>query len=212
MNNKIFLCSKDKNKPIITQYRKSFFDTIKKTLAKILLCDVKEKSLEFEKDTFRIDSAWWVEPIEGVFAWKKVLVNPTWDVVEYLEDYIRDGVIIPTKGKQMFMNYDSFIKYVAQDKKCSVQKAEKKYILNEEEYKKKMRQIDRDWTYPDIYKEYIKDHLMGYWYPDGDKFDDVGRWANFWIAGGGHAALSKYGWDYIPHNRYFGFSGRLLKN
>ncbi len=171
----------------------------------------KEKSLEFEKDTFKIDSTLWEEPDYGIFKGKKVKVHPKWNVVEYLEDYIRDGELIK-KWEQIFINYDNFISHVAEQKKCSIEEAEEKYMMTEDEYKQKMRSIDRAWIFHDFYIREIKEHLSGYWYPDREKFDDLGRWANFWLVGGSHAIIGKYWRDCISHNRYFGFSGRLLKN
>ncbi len=163
--------------------------------------EVAKKSLEFEEDTFKIDSTSWQEETRTVNgASKKVKVSPQWDVLEYLE--------WPAKGEQLFIIYAGFIKYVAQAKWCSVQEAEQKYLLTREELQTKMKQVD----YTEFYNSQIKGHLAGCWDPGNKRCYDVGSRSFIWLAGGLFAGFNQGNWGYNDIYASFGFSGRLLKN
>ena len=161
-----------------------------------------KKSLEFEKDTFKIDSTWWEIPTEGKFAWKWVKVNPAWDVTEDL-----------TTWEQIFIDYDKFLEYVAADKWCTIQEVEKKYLMTKEEFKEKMKDMpDGSAEYKEFYNKDIEGHLAGYWSPDSEEFYEVGERSNIWLADGYNAGFHAGEWDRDGSNKLFGFSGRLLKN
>ena len=161
-----------------------------------------EKSLEFEKDTFKIDSTWWKEPTEGKFAWNWVKVNPAWDVIENLET-----------GEQLFIDYDKFLGYVAEEKWCTPQEVEKKYLMTKEEFKEKMKDIPKHSDrYKDFYNNDIKGHLAGYWNPSNKRFFGVGGRSHMWVVDGYDAAFGAGGWFQFDSCKSFGFSGRLLKN
>lgn len=166
--------------------------------------EVIEKSLEFEDETFKINSDNWKEEeriVDG--SSQKVKVSPQWDVLEYLE--------WPAKWEQLFITYASFIKHVAQAKWCSVQEAEQKYLLTKEELQTKMEQVN----YEKFYNSQIKGHLAGYWHWYREEcITGVGRF-NMWLAGGDEAVFNQVSYNSIKgdgENRSFGFSGRLLKN
>jgi hypothetical protein len=111
-----------------------------------------EKSLEFEEDTFKIDSRWWklvtkndkYDDVFGKFYSPKlrVKVNNTWDVVEYID--------WPAKWEQLFIWYNAFIREVCKVKNCTQEEAEKKYLMTLDEFKQKM--VDK----PDDSEEYKK--------------------------------------------------------
>ncbi len=163
--------------------------------------EVAKKSLEFEEDTFKIDSTSWKEETRTVNgASQKVKVSPQGDVIEYLE--------WPAKGEQLFITYDSFIQYVAQAKWCSTQEVEQKYLLTKEELQAKMKQVN----YTEFYNSQIKGHLAGFWNPNGKKCYDVGKRSDIWLAGGHNAAFNQNDWICNDNYASFGFSGRLLKN
>lgn len=174
------------------------------------------KSLEFEKNTFKIDSKGWKEvtnkdkddPILGKFVWKKpkVKVNATWDVVEYLE--------WPAKWEQIFITYDAFIREVMKTKNCSQKEVEEKYMLTIDELKEKMKDKPTDSkNYKKFFNEECNGHLAGYRHPDTKLFYAVGEQSSIWLVGRLYA-------DFIQNNRWYsgynhggyGFSGRLLKN
>ena len=174
------------------------------------------KSLEFEPDTFKIDSTGWKEvtdadkddPIFGKFVGKepKVKVNVTWDVVEYLD--------WPAKGEQIFITYDAFIREVKEDKNCIQEEVETKYLMTVDEFKEKMK--DKTWNseeYKKFFDQEVEWHLAGYCNPYHNKgFWNMGNRSQIWLAGGGNADLGKNKWGLSNYGTGFGFSGRLLKN
>lgn len=184
----------------------------------MMLAEAKEnfvKSLEFEPDTFKIDSTGWKEvteadkddPIFGQFVGKKpkVKVNATRDVVEYL-----DG---SAKWEQIFITYDAFIREVMKAKSCTREEAERKYLMTTDELEKKMR--DKP-NYSEEYKKFfdqeIKWHLAGFWHSFNNIFYTTGSRSNMWLAGGHNANFNKNIWNRDNLYRCHGFSGRLLKN
>lgn len=179
-----------------------------------------EKSLEFENDTFKINSKWWEEvtdkdkgdPILGKFVWKKpkVKANATGDVVEYLEG--------DAKWEQIFITYGAFIREVCKAKKCSKEDAEKKYLMTIDELKEKMKdKPNGSEEYKKFFNEEVNAHLAGYWSPNNETFYDVERRLSIWLVGGANASFDQVRWEQADGNRYFGgmvfgFSGYLLKN
>ena len=159
-----------------------------------------KKSLEFEKNTFRIDSTWWKVPTEGKFAWKWVKVNPKGDVVEDLKT-----------GEQYFLGYRNFLKYVAMDKWCAEREVEEKYLMTKEEFIEKMNGMSPE-EYKDFYNKEIRNHLGGHWDPVTENFYGVGEVSNIWLVDGDNAEFSAHGFYSDSGNELFGFSGRLLKN
>ena len=165
------------------------------------------KSLEFEEDTFKIDSKGWKEEKRDVYGkgQMKVKVNATWDVVEYLE--------WPAKWEQIFITYDAFIREVMKAKNCSKEEVEKKYLMTVDELKEKMKdKPDGSDEYKKFFNKEVKDHLAGYWHPDDKRFLNIGARSNVWLAGGNNALFHQNFWTRSHNNRHCGFSGRLLKN
>jgi len=159
------------------------------------------KSLEFEADTFKIDSSGRKQETRKVNGKDMLMkVHPAWDVLEYVD--------WPTKWEQLFIGYDNFINYVAQAKWCSVQQAEQKYLLTKKELKAKMSQID----YKVFYKKEIKWHLAGFWFVIFKRCFFVGTRSDMWLSGGDYAWFNKHLWYYFCSYASFGLSGRLLKN
>lgn len=167
-----------------------------------------EKSLEFEKDTFKIDSTGWKEEERKVYNQSepmKVKVNETGDVVEYID--------WPAKGEQIFIGYDAFLREVCKAKNCSPQEAETKYLMTREEFKQKMAdKPDNSDEYKKFFDKEVKWHLAGYWLPGDETFDSVGGRSSVWLAGGSDAGFSENTWDWGSHTGNYGFSVRLLKN
>lgn len=180
--------------------------------------EVKEKSLEFEEGTFKIDSKWWKETTVGAHNWLgssvyqiKVKINPTGDVMEYLE--------WPAQWEQLFITYDAFIREVCKAKGCSKEYAEEKYLLTVDEFRKKMSDKKEPGSnaYMDFYHNEIENTAAGYW--DGNynvcEVDTKYNPSYFWLAGGDRARLWNYTYSVMTDDRFtngFGFSGRLLKN
>lgn len=165
------------------------------------------KSLEFEEDTFKIDSTWWKETKKDAYNWKpiKVKENATGDVVEYLE--------WPAKWEQIFITYAAFIREVCKAKNCSKEEAKKKYLMTIVELKEKMKdKPDGSEEYKKFFNKEVKDHFAGYWNPSGKRFSNVGGWSSVWLADGDAAGFGQDGWVWGLINRRCGFSGRLLKN
>ncbi len=165
------------------------------------------KSLEFEEDTFKIDSKGWKEEKRNVYnkGEMKVKVNATWDVVEYLE--------WPAKWEQIFITYDAFIREVMKAKNCSKEEVEQKYLMTVDELKEKMKdKPDRSDEYKKFFNKEVKGHLAGYWNPNNDIFSNIGERSHVWLAGGDGADFDQYEWSWYNFNRNYGFSGRLLKN
>lgn len=183
----------------------------------------QEKSLEFEKDTFKISSEWWEEvtkesakknPALKKFLDKgiKVKANATWDVVEYMEDKV-NWALTCKKWEQIFITYDAFIREVCKAKNCSKEVAESKYMMTIEELKKKMEdKPDNSEEYKKFFNEEVNGLLAGYWTPYGKIFYDVAGRSRIWLVGGDDANFNQDEWSYSSSDRDFGFSGRLLKN
>lgn len=174
------------------------------------------KSLEFEPDTFKIDSTGWVEATKKNLAnhpeiekfidkWVKVKVNATGDVVEYL-----DG---PAKWEQIFITYEALIREVMKVKNCTQKEVETKYLMTVEEFKKKMEdKPNNSEQYTKFFNEEIKWHLAGDWDPGYNAFTNDWSRSTMWLAGGNNAYFNKITWDRGHFNRHHAFSGRLLKN
>ena len=130
----------------------------------------------------------------------------------YLENYIVDGEIKCKKWEQIFIDYDTFIGYVADDKHCTIEEAEKKYMMTKDEFKQKMNTINEEWTYNDFYNNEIKGHLSGYWHPGTKKFYSLGNRSSIWLVGGVSINFTQNTWLRDSNDKNYGFSGRLLKN
>lgn len=165
------------------------------------------KSLEFEEDTFRINSKGWKEEKRNVYGkWEmKVKVNATGDVVEYLEG--------DAKGEQIFITYDAFIREVMKAKNCSKEEVEKKYLMTIDELKEKMKdKPDGSEEYKKFFNKEVKGHLAGYWDPNSKRFNGIGGRSNVWLAGGNFASFHQNEWIHYYDYCNYGYSGRLLKN
>lgn len=163
------------------------------------------KSLEFEKDTFKIDSTWWEQEKRVIFnRWEEdVKVNPEWDVIEH-------------EGEQIFLTYDAVIREVMKSKNCSKEEVEKKYLMNFDEFLEKMEdKPSGSEEYMKFFNEECKDHLAGgYWSTsDGRKWIMNHRETfNMWLTRGCDATFA-YGKWYAHYNwKKDGHSVRLLKN
>ncbi len=186
-------------------------ETVEKKSEKKESKETLTKSLEFEKDTFKIDSKGWKEEEWEVYNQQpiKVKVNATWDVVEYLE--------WPAKWEQIFITYDAFIREVMKAKNCSQQEVEQKYLMTIDELQEKMK--DKP-SHSEEYKKFfineVKDYLAGYWYPYNKKLLAIWRDSRVWLAGGNFANFDQNAWYAASADRTliygYGFSGRLLKN
>lgn len=160
------------------------------------------KSLEFEKDTFKIDSTWWKETKKW---WRKVKINDTGDVTEYVD--------WDQKWEQIFITYDAFIREVSKAKKCSQEEVEKKYLMTLEELQEKMKdKPSGSDAYKDFYDKEVNGHLAGYWTPNDEIFYNVGDRSDVWLVGGNYANFYQNKWTRSHYYRNFGFSGRLLQN
>lgn len=157
-----------------------------------------EKFLEFEKDTFKINSTWWQEIVRW---WQKLKINKLGDIIEYLE--------WSAKWEQIFFDYKKFIQYVSVDKNCSPQEAEKKYMMTLRKFREKMKKIDEAGTYKDLYNNEIKGHGYLFAY---ERAISMGDTFGIWLANGHIALLTKDTWHTITHNKNFLASGRLLKD
>ena len=174
------------------------------------------KSLEFEPDTFKIDSTDWIEVTKKnskdhpeiekfIDKWVKVKVNATGDVVEYLE--------WSAKWEQLFITYDAFIREVMKSKNCTQEEVEAKYLMTVDEFKQKMEdKPDNSEEYNKFFEQEVKWHLAGYWNPDSKGFYDIGDRSDMWLAGGDGAGFNESRWFRDDGNRDYGFSGHLLKN
>lgn len=164
------------------------------------------ESLEFEEDTFKIDSKGWKEEWE-VYNQQpiKVKINATWDVVEYLE--------WPAKWEQIFITYDAFIREVMKVKNCSQEEVEQKYLMTVDELQEKMKdKPSGSDEYKKFFNKEVSGHLAGYWYPGYDRFHGIGAWSHVWLVGGCNANFGKSKWGPSMIYRNYGLSGRLLKN
>lgn len=196
------------NQKDVTAKKKESETTVDTLKGELMTEESKEtvtKSLEFENDTFKIDSTWWKEEERGAYPnWAiKVKVNATWDVVEYLGSQ--------AKWEQIFITYDAFIREVMKAKNCSKEDVEKKYIMTVDEIKEKMKdKPNKSDEYKEFFNEEIKDYVAGFWSPSSDFC--LGGSFSMWLAGGSSAAFSQYGCDLYADSKNYGLSGRLLKN
>ena len=179
--------------------------------------EVIKKSLEFEKNTFKIDSTDWKEVTEAdkddsilaefVGNDPKVKVNITRDVVECLE--------WPAKWEQIFLTYDAFIREVMKAKKCTQEEVESKYLMTLNELAQKMK--DKPYAskkYKEFYNQEIKWHFGWYWIKNKDGVSETEDMSSVWLVGGKFAnfdSTSHYLSSYGSFTK-LGFSGRLLKN
>ena len=207
--------------------RKMLLDALNKQMwTKKDMKETKEiftKSLEFEKETFRISSEWWEEVTKETAKknsalkkfldkWIRVKANITWDVVEYMEDKI-NGNLKCKKWEQIFITYDAFISEVKKAKNCTQEEAEKKYLMTIDELQEKMKdKPSGSEAYKKFFNEEVNGSLAGYWDPTNKPFSYIGVRSHVWLVGGNTAYFSQHIWNWNYHNRYFGFSGRLLKN
>ena len=178
--------------------------------------EVAKKSLEFEENTFKIDSTNWIgatkknskdhpEIEKFIDKWVKVKVNATGDVVEYLE--------WSAKWEQLFITYDAFIREVMKSKNCTQEEVEAKYLMTVDEFKQKMEdKPDNSEEYNKFFEQEVKWHLAGYWDPSTKGFYNIGARSSLWLAGGDNADFIENEWGRNDNSRGYGFSGRLLKN
>lgn len=177
--------------------------------------EVAKKSLEFEKDTFKINSRDWQEvtkedkrnPILAKFIGKEqtVKVNATWDVLEYLE--------WPAKWEQIFLTYEALIREVKKAKNCTREEVETKYLMTIDDLKKKMKyKPDDSEEYKEFFTQELNWHLSGCWSPNDKTFYGVGTQSTVWLSGGYSANFTKNGWIWDDDITEDGYSGRLLKN
>lgn len=188
--------------------------------------EIFTKSLEFEKDTFKVDSKWREEvtkksakknPFLQKFLNKgiKIKANKEWNIVEFMEDTLHwHWNLVCKAGEQLFIDYDIFIREVKKFKNCSTQEVEEKYLMTDDELKEKMKdKPSGSEEYEKFFDEEIKDHLAGYWGNTDDwRFYNVGVWFYVWLVGGSVAGFGRNRWGQDKRGRNYGFSGRLLKN
>lgn len=202
-------------------------DSAKKSEAKEIVSEL----LEFENDTFKIDSDLWEEVTEESaqknpnlkkFIEKgiKVKANATWDVLEYMEDFV-NGDLKCKKWEQIFIfDYRSeletkrFFGYIAKARWCPIEEVEKRYFLTIEEFKENMKdKPSSSEEYKSFFNEEINGHLSGCW-RDGfaQDFKNVGKSSSVWLVGGYRAVFGENSWGWDNNNGGYGFSVRLLKN
>lgn len=165
------------------------------------------KSLEFEKDTFKIESKGWKEEERDVYGKgkMKVKVNTTGDVIEYLEG--------EAKWEQIFITYGAVIREICIAKDCSKEEAEKKYLMTRDELEEKMKdKPSGSQKYIQFFKNEIKGHLAGYWNPSEKLFNNIGKQSSVWLAGASTANFNNQKRNLNNYFRNSGFSVRLLKN
>lgn len=164
------------------------------------------KSLEFEEDTFKIDSTGWKQEARSIYGWWKikVKVNAANDVIEYLE--------WPHKWEQLFIGYAAFITELCRAKNCSPQEAEQKYLMKIDELEENMQAIRVAWIYHDFYTTEVENHLAGYLHPYRKVLEAIGKSSFIWLFDGYYARFSENGWFcWDRGNKEYGLSGRLLK-
>lgn len=182
-------------------------ETVEKKSEKKESKETLTKSLEFEEDTFKIDSKGWKEEEWEVYNQQpiKVKVNATWDVVEYLE--------WPAKWEQIFITYDAFIREVMKAKNCSKEEAEQKYLMTVDEVLEKMKdKPNNSDEYKKFFNKEVKEHLAGCWGREGKGFGGVGKRSIVWLAGGDVAYFSQNKSFRSSNSENCSFGGRLLKN
>jgi hypothetical protein len=170
--------------------------------------EISKNSLEFEENNFKIDSTWWKTWRRNIYGLGslKVKTNSTGDVFEYLE--------WPTKGEQIFMDYDFFLREVCKAKNCSPQKAEEKYLMTIDELKKIMLdKPDNSEEYSNYFWENFLWRCSGFYSHDADTILGIDKSFCFWLAGGKIACFQKDKLILIDDKDTFkgGFSGCLIK-
>ena len=139
--------------------------------------------------------------------WKKMIrikVNSSNDVVEFLE--------WPAKWEQLFITYEAFMREVCKSKNCSPEEAKQKYLLNADEMKAKMENLEEHTPeYFEFFAKEIEPFMAGHrsnrkWFRRVD-----GRY-EMRLSDGTHAKFNSVTWYVTTNSKYFGFSIRLLKN
>ena len=109
------------------------------------------KSLDFEDHLFKIDSSdndlWEDVYAEQGRAQVKIKIKKTWDVVEYLDlSEFNDSPIYHNNRawRQVFVDYNNLINYIAENKDCSIEDVEKEYLITEDELKWKINVMTKD--------------------------------------------------------------------
>jgi hypothetical protein len=98
-------------------------------------------------------------------------------------------------------------------KNCSKEEVEKKYLMTVDELEEKMKdKPSNSDEYKKFFNKEVKDHLAGCWLPFNKSFFSIGDRSNVWLAGGSNANFDQNKWNRDNDHRYYGFSGRLLKN
>lgn len=175
-----------------------------------------EKIPEFEEHTLHVESSWperqliEINPYEkgGEKIKVKAKVNQEGDVevIEYID--------WPEIGEQIFITYESFVKYACAYKWCSQEILEQRYLPTEEKLKMLAGNPGKESEhYQNFHNTHIKwKKLPGYYIPRGTKIGRKGSYLMVWLAGGKKDATFKEEmreseWD----SRSYGFSGWLFK-
>lgn len=184
--------------------------------------EVAKKSLEFEENTFKIDSTGWTvatelnskqNPILHSFINPRRIVKVNWtgDVLEFLD--------WPAKWEQLFISYDAFIREVMKAKNCTQEEIETKYLMTTDEFQEKMaNKPDNSEEYTSFFNKEISPVLPWYKNPANGRFNGVGecqiiRLSHGWVGSFlGTRAYASYPRELESIEDLGGFSGRLLKN
>lgn len=181
--------------------------------------EIFTKSLEFEWDTFKVDTTWWNEKTRGFYIWKmKCKLDSDQFIIEYFDENFD---IFNVKWEQIFITYSIFVREVMKAKNCSKEEVEKKYLMTVDEFKEKMKDKPSD---SDEYKEFfnkeIASHLSGWTLQYDATVSDVWDVSVVWLAGGSQVVFypDKFvirevdgSHSYYPYYKQW-CSGRLLKN
>jgi hypothetical protein len=118
------------------------------------------------------------------------------------------------KGEQLFIDYNSFIKHVAEAKNCSIEDVETKYLMTIQEFRQKMADKPKgSEEYKDFYNKEISGKEAGYWGSTRQRHCILdNRCSNIWLSGGLNIKFYDTEWDRNDCAKEYGFSGRLLKN
>ena len=82
-----------------------------------------------------------------------------------------------------------------------------------DEFKEKMKdKPNNSEEYKKFFNQEVQNHLAGFWDTVSEKFYYVGEYSCMWLAGGGNADFMQDGSYCYNYDRYYGVSGRLLKN
>ena len=153
----------------------------------------------------------WFDYTSSSYSSVRVKVNPTWDVIEYLE--------WPVKWEQLFANYNAVIREVMQAKNCSKEDVENKYLLTINEFDIiKSHEWPYHWNYHQFLRETnMKFHLAG-GANEYKSLNGIWKFCDIWLSGWYRAyfsGLKNSNWyDCKYHNDgWFGYySVLLLKN